>query len=100
MKLRVSIFYAQNTHFSNYVKISSFIQIRGSIPVVWRNTKITSFKPKFEYNPDKNQDFLGSFLHLDELQKRYNAESILFFNLIRQSEGKNNERYDENLEII
>ena len=55
----------------NFIKISSFVQMRGSIPLFWKNINITSLKPKFDYDPDLNKDYLASYLHLSELQKRY-----------------------------
>lgn len=73
------------------IKWSSFIQIRASIPLFWRNYDINSFKPKFSYDPVQNIGYKSSMMHLKELKSRYNWDHISIFTLIKQVQGKNNE---------
>ena len=61
----------------NRTKISSFVQVRASIPLFWRTvvTKI-SINPKLEYDERKNIGYKSSLLHIKDLQKRYDCEHI------------------------
>lgn len=48
-------------------KVSSFVQMRGSIPFYWENQNIKSLKPTFYYFSNLNEGFDSTVNHFKNL---------------------------------
>ena len=64
----------------NNIIINSFVQIRGSIPLIWTQEPTVKLNPKIEINKDFKVNYNAFSLHIKELIERY--DSVHCINLI------------------
>ncbi|SBT79603.1 inositol-polyphosphate 5-phosphatase, putative [Plasmodium malariae] len=66
--------------------VFSYILVRGSIPVLWKQQPTLSFRPKIHINPDMNENTQIVRLHMEKLKNTYGKISIT--NLINKKFGE------------
>ena len=62
------------------IKINSFVQIRGSIPLLWTQEPTVKLNPKIKVNENFIQNYNAFSIHINELIGRY--DSVHCINLI------------------
>lgn len=76
------VLYPQN----NKWVISSYIQLRGSIPLLWEQKPNLSYNPKMKVTGSTDQNSDAARLHFSELKEHY--EDIVIVNLIDKKGGQ------------
>jgi len=77
---------------------SSFLQTRGSIPLVWRQVVNLSYEPAIEIDEQSSPGPLK--LHFEEQYKLYNKQIILNLLKTKGSEGKLGQLYEQEVKNL
>jgi len=70
--------------------LTSHVQIRGSIPVVWSSPVTMKYAPKVNLNRDHNLTAKAFQKHVDELLMVYGKQGIIMVNLIDKKKDQKN----------
>ena len=84
----VSLILTESGRGTGIVKLASFVQVRGSVPVMWGQTPdLTHIVPKIEFSGNNLSDHIDAFKrHVAVLQKRYG--NVAFVNLLSDKPGE------------
>jgi len=73
-------------------KISSFVQVRGSIPVLWSSPVLMKYEPQGYLDANKARSIEYAEKHIDELLNQYaddkNHSGVIFINLVDQKKDQ------------
>lgn len=72
---------------SNKPLISSFVQVRGSVPLYWYQNSGYSFKPEINIRKDADDQYISSNKHFSDMMGLY-GRNIFCMNLMKSREAR------------
>ncbi len=100
--------FLEDVHKVKRYKLTSYVQVRGSIPVVWTSPVTMKYEPPVHISEDKNASIQYAEKHVTDLRNQYAdnssnvSTSVIFVNLVdnKKDQGKLGAAYHDVIDEI